>query len=110
MDEGGGLFLSRDITKGGKLQIRQDDRLGRSVRGISGYFRAEIKLCYFCVFTLSSHRINKLIVVVSCTERCLDFKMNTKLFHLLLAVSACLQFVTSFPSLSFGGQIDLRKF
>jgi hypothetical protein len=37
MDEGGSLFLSRDITKGGKLQIRHDDRLGRSVRGIFGY-------------------------------------------------------------------------
>jgi hypothetical protein len=37
MNEGGSLFLSRDITKGGKLQIRNDDRLGRSVRGIFGY-------------------------------------------------------------------------
>jgi hypothetical protein len=68
MDEGGSLFLSRDITTGGKLQVRQDDRLGRSVRGIFGYFRAEIKLCYFCVITLSSHRINKLIIVVFYTE------------------------------------------
>jgi hypothetical protein len=47
MDEGGSHFLSRDITKGGKLQVRHDDRLGRSVRGFSAIFELKSSFVIF---------------------------------------------------------------